>query len=199
MIIRPAIARLYWACSKFRFVKATHPYEDAGVLLGVPHTSNWDFIVMLGIAWREGMRPQFLGKKELFRGPMGPLMRALGGIEVDRANPGTLVADLVERAKAGESFHLVITPEGTRSEKSVWKSGFYRIALDAGLPVTLGYVDTVTKTAGLGPTFRLTGDVTADMDRVREFYAGMKGVTGRPTNPVLAQERSGTDEPGPVE
>lgn len=157
-------------------------------MLGVPHTSNWDFIVMLGIAWRNRMRPLFLGKKELFKGPMGPLMRMLGGIEIDRANPGTVVADLVERVKAGERFHLVITPEGTRSKVSAWKSGFYRIARDADLPVTLGFVDSSTMTAGLGPTFRLSGDVSADMDRIREFYAGKTGISGRPTTPILAQE-----------
>jgi 1-acyl-sn-glycerol-3-phosphate acyltransferase len=109
-------------------------------------------------------------------------MRALGGIPVDRRDPSGVVADVVERVGRGEVFHLVVTPEGTRSG-SGWKSGFYRIAREAGLPVTLGYVDRTTMTTGLGPTLRLTGDVRADMDAIRAFYADKAGV-----NPALRTE-----------
>lgn len=184
------MARLYWRFSRYRHVAPEASVGESGILLGVPHTSNWDFALMLAIAWTEGFTPLFLAKKELFVGPLGWVMRALGGIRVDRDHPGTLVTDLVERARSGERFHLVITPEGTRGEVTRWKSGFYRIALDTGLPVTLGFVDSATHTTGLGPTIRLSGNVTADMDTIRAFYAGKTGVTGRATNPVLAQESS---------
>ena len=115
-------------------------------------------------------------------------MRALGGIPVDRRDPAGLVDELVARIQGGDRFYLVVTPEGTRSG-SGWKSGFYRIARATDLPVTLGYVDRTTMTAGLGPTIRLTGDVAADMDVVRAFYADKSGFApSRRTEPRLREE-----------
>ncbi len=85
------------------------------------------------------------------------------------------MSGIVGRIRDGEVFSLVVTPDGTRSGNTRWKSGFYRIARETGMPVTLGYVDRTTMTTGLGPTFDLTGDVTADMDRIRAFYADKAG------------------------
>ncbi|MCK6211143.1 1-acyl-sn-glycerol-3-phosphate acyltransferase [Georgenia sp. EYE_87] len=188
MIIRRALARAYWAVSRWHYRSAPLPKDGAGILIGAPHTSNWDFALMLAISWRAGVSVKFLGKKSLFKRPFGPLMRALGGIPVDRAHPAGLVDELVARVNAGERFYLVITPEGTRSASPYWKSGFYRIARATGLPVVLGYVDRTTMTSGLGPTLRVTGDVAGDMDRVRAFYDGKTGVTGRTTTPRLHEE-----------
>lgn len=145
------------------------------VFLGAPHTSNWDFPITLGIAWQLEMDVKWLGKKSLFRGPLGPLARALGGVSVDRENPQGLVEEMVRQMKDGDMVGLVIAPDGTRSGNTHWKSGFYRIAREAGLPVTLGYVDGSTKTAGIGPTIELTGNVAADMDVIRAFYADKSG------------------------
>ena len=190
---RRALAHAYWAVSRWRYRAEPLPDDGAGILIGAPHTSNWDFALMLAITWRTGISVRFLGKHQLFRPPLGPLMRALGGIPVDRRRPGGLVEELVGRVAAGERFYLVITPEGTRGAASGWRSGFYRIARAADLPVTLGYVDRTTMTAGLGPTFRLTGDVAADMERIRAFYAGKTGV-----RPALGTEPRLRDEtPGP--
>jgi 1-acyl-sn-glycerol-3-phosphate acyltransferase len=188
-MIRRALARAYWAVSRWTFCSEPLPPEGVGVLVGAPHTSNWDFVLMLAVTWRLGLHSRFLGKAALFRGPSGTLMRALGGIPVDRRNPTGLVDEVVARVRSGERFYLVITPEGTRSRAEYWKSGFYRIAFDTGLPVTLGYVDRRTMTAGLGPTLRLTGDAAADMDRIRAFYADKAGL--RPENrtePRLREE-----------
>ncbi|OUZ10647.1 acyl-phosphate glycerol 3-phosphate acyltransferase [Aeromicrobium sp. PE09-221] len=195
MIIRRAVARLYWTLSRWNYRSESVP-EASGVMVAAPHTSNWDFVLMVAVAWRNGLTLRFLGKRELFAGPMGPLMRAFGGIPVDRRDPAGLVEELIERHHAGESFHLVITPEGTRGPVDRWKSGFYRIARATDLPVTLAYVDRTTRTTGLGPTFRLSGDVRADMDRIRAFYAGMVGV--RPANTgrvALAEEAGGASAP----
>nr|KEP24305.1 acyl-phosphate glycerol 3-phosphate acyltransferase [Georgenia sp. SUBG003] len=189
-MIRRAAAGAYWALSRWNFRSEPLVKGGAGILVGAPHTSNWDFALMLAISWRAGAPVRYLGKHTLFRKPFGPLMRALGGIPVDRANPAGLVDELVSRVKAGERFYLVVTPEGTRSASPYWKSGFYRIARATGLPVTLGYVDRTTMTAGLGPTLALTGDVTADMDRIRAFYRDKTGVTGRTTTPRLHEESS---------
>ena len=100
----------------------------AGILIGAPHTSNWDYVAMLAICWHTGVAPKFLGKKELFRGPMGVMARFSGGILVDRGNSHTLVAELTELVRHGDEFFLVIAPVGTRAKKDYWKSGFYRLA-----------------------------------------------------------------------
>lgn len=188
MSARRTVARAFWALSRWTLRTERVPQNGAGILIGAPHTSNWDFVLMLGIAGEADLPIRWLGKRELFRGPAGPLMRALGGIPVDRRDPSGLVADLVARVRAGERFYLVVTPEGTRSG-SGWKSGFYRIARETGLPVTLGYVDRTTMTTGLGPTLELTGDVAADMDRIRAFYADKAGLRpNKRTEPRLRDE-----------
>ncbi|MCA5894273.1 1-acyl-sn-glycerol-3-phosphate acyltransferase [Isoptericola sp. NEAU-Y5] len=171
--LRRALARVYWRLSRWTLRSRPAPTET-GILIGAPHTSNWDFVLMLGIAWRLGLDIRWLGKHTLFTGWRGPLMRALGGIPVDRRDPSSVVEDVLARMQRGEVFHLVVTPEGTRSGDG-WKSGFYRIARAADLPVTLGYVDRTTMTTGLGLTLRLTGDVRTDMDAVRAFYADKAG------------------------
>ena len=122
---------------------------------------------MLGITWRLDMDIRWLGKDSLFKGWRGPLMRAIGGIPVDRSDAGRVVDEVVERIRSGEVFGLVVTPDGTRGGHTHWKSGFYRIARETGMPVTLGYVDRTTMTTGLGPTLQMTGDVSGDMDRIR--------------------------------
>ncbi|ADG76331.1 phospholipid/glycerol acyltransferase [Cellulomonas flavigena DSM 20109] len=188
MSVRRAVARAFWRVSRWELRTERVPRGGAGILIGAPHTSNWDFVLMLGIAWEQDLPFRWLGKHTLFQGPAGPMMRALGGIPVDRRDPAGLVDDLVARMAAGERFYLVVTPEGTRSG-SGWKSGFYRIARAANLPVTLGYVDRTTMTTGLGPTIELTGDVRADMDVVRAFYADKSGVVpARRTEPRLRDE-----------
>jgi len=186
--VRRTVARAFWRVSRWTLRTERVPRDGAGILVGAPHTSNWDFVLMLAIAWEAELPFRWLGKHTLFRGLAGPVMRALGGIPVDRRDPAGLVDELVARMGAGERFYLVVTPEGTRSG-SGWKSGFYRIARATGLPVTLGYVDRTTMTTGLGPTLTPTGDVRADMDVVRAFYADKSGfVPARRTEPRLRDE-----------
>jgi 1-acyl-sn-glycerol-3-phosphate acyltransferase len=194
-VIRRLVARTFWALSRWRLSTEPAP-ERPTVLIGAPHTSNWDFILMLAIAWRLGVDVRWLGKSSLFSGWRGPVMRALGGLSVDRADPGRVVEDVVARIHDGEVFGLVITPDGTRGAHTHWKSGFYRIARETGLPVTLGYVDRATMTAGLGPTLELTGDLGADMDRVRAFYADKGGFRpAQRVEPRLRDESAQQDEP----
>lgn len=195
-MIRRAVARLFWTCSRWTLRSEPGPSQPT-VLIGAPHTSNWDFVLMLAIAWRLDMHIRWLGKASLFRGWRGPIMRRLGGIPVDRDDAGRVVDEVVARVRGGEVFGLVVTPDGTRGGNTHWKSGFYRIARDAVMPVTLGYVDRTTMTTGLGPTLDLTGDVAADMDRIRAFYADKAGL--RPhlrTEPRLRSEPAGLPEAG---
>ena len=189
-MIRRLVARALWSVSPWTLVTEPGPTRPT-VLVGAPHTSNWDFVLMLGIAWALDMDIRWMGKDSLFKGWRGWMMRGLGGIPVDRANPVGIVDDVVARVKDGQVFGLVVTPDGTRGDHTHWKSGFYRIARETGMPVTLGYVDRTTMTSGLGPTIELTGDVAADMDRVRAFYADKAGFhPHKRVEPRLADESS---------
>ena len=159
------------------------PPDPVVIMVAAPHTSAWDFPLMLWLSWASGVDPHFLAKEELFRGPLGPFMRSVGGLTVDRRNPEGVVDELAARAASAEHFQLVIAVEGTRKKKQYWKSGFYRIAQQADLPICLGWCDGPTRTVGYGPTIRPTGDVRADMDVIRAFYADKRGV-----NPELRTE-----------
>lgn len=186
--IRRAAARLIWAVTGYRMRTEPAPTRPT-VFIGAPHTSNTDFFLMLAIAFDLDLTIRFLIKDSWFRGPLGGVMRRLGGIPVDREDPASIVGEILDAVERGEEFHLVVTPEGTRGAGSgYWKSGFYRIALQAGLPVTLGYVDGVARVAGLGPSIELTGDVTADMDVIRAFYRDKSGV--KPKNRTEPRLRS---------
>ena len=178
--IRRAAARIIWASTGYRMAPGAAPTKPT-VFVGAPHTSNTDFFLMLAIAFEQGLKIKFLIKDSWFKGPMAGLMRSLGGVPVDRKNPTQVVDEILEAVARGEEFHLVVTPEGTRGAGSgYWKSGFYRIAQKTGFPVTLGYVDGDRRVAGLGPSISVTGDVRADMDVIRAFYADKSGV--RPEN-----------------
>jgi 1-acyl-sn-glycerol-3-phosphate acyltransferase len=110
-------------------------------------------------------------------------------VAVDRKSPQGMVEDLVAKAGTSKHLSLVIAPEGTRALKEYWKSGFYRIAQQADLPVCLGYCDAQNKRMGFGPVIHLTGDVKADMDIIREYYADVRGVNpDKATPPRLREE-----------
>lgn len=160
-----------------------------GIFVGAPHTSNWDFVATLLVMWHAGLSPRILIKKEFFRGPVGWLLRLTGGVPVDRRNPAGVIAELVTQARKGESFVLVLAAEGTRKKTDYWKSGFYRIAQQTGLPIILGFVDGATKTTGVGPVLIPSGDVKADMDTIRAFYADKNGIyPALKTEPRLREE-----------
>lgn len=166
-----------------------------GILVGAPHTSNWDFVMMLLVMWRGGVTPRVLVKKELFRGPLGWLLHRLGGIPIDRDDPGGVVRELVREARSGEPFLLILAAEGTRERGEYWKSGFWRIARTTKLPISLAFIDGPTRTTGFGPTITATPDVVADMDVVRAFYRDKRGIhPERRTEPRLREE----DRAGPA-
>ncbi|MCW2857792.1 MAG: Acyltransferase [Marmoricola sp.] len=161
----------------------------SGILVGAPHTSQWDWVVMVLIAWANSARPQALIKHTYFKGLTGWVLRKTGGVPLDRENPGAAIRALLVEAQGDEPFLLAIAAEGTRGKGEYWKPGFYRIAQQTGLPISLGFVDGPTRTLGIGPTFHPTGDVRADMDFVRAFYADKQGI--RPENrtePRLREE-----------
>ncbi|TCO80244.1 1-acyl-sn-glycerol-3-phosphate acyltransferase [Plasticicumulans lactativorans] len=141
------------------------------VVIGAPHTSNWDFALMLAMALHFRVEFVWMGKDSLFASPLGGLFRWLGGVPVDRSRPHGLVDAAVAAFDARERLVLVIAPEGTRKQVQRWRTGFYHIAAQAGVPILLAYVDARRRVGGLGPLFHPTGDAQADMAAIRAFYA----------------------------
>lgn len=158
--------------------------------MGAPHTSNWDWVLTMLLAWDYKIQIRLLVKQEFFRGPLAPLLRASGAVALDRDDPGETINALLLEAEGDHPFVLGLAAEGTRSKGEFWKSGFYRIAQHTGLPITLAFLDGPSRTVGWGPTFSPTGDIRGDMDRIRAFYADKTGL--RPegfTPPRLRDEQ----------
>ncbi len=185
-MLRKAFARLVLRLARW---KAVGKAPTTGILVGAPHTSSWDWVAMLLLTWRDGVQARVLIKRELFRGPLAVLLRVTGGIPLDRRNPGQTIRTLLAEAEVAEQFLLVLAAEGTREAGEFWKAGFYRIAQQTGLPITLGFIDGPTRTMGFGPTFAPSGDIKADMDLVRAFYADKHGIHPElRTEPRLREE-----------
>jgi 1-acyl-sn-glycerol-3-phosphate acyltransferase len=175
-----ALARLWLLLWRWKVTPPTDQLPPRCVMIAAPHTSNWDFPLTLAIARVSGVRISWLGKTSLFRGPAGPIMRRLGGVAVDRSAPGGMVGQLAAEFDRHERLVLVVPAEGTRSHTGYWKSGFYRIAEQAGVPIVCAFLDRRSRTGGFGPVVSPTGDLSADMDELREFYDGREGLkTGR--------------------
>ena len=152
------------------------PEAIKSVLIAAPHTSNWDLPYTLMVAFVLRLNVYWIGKSSLFRWPFGPVMRWLGGIAVDRDKSSNLVAASAEAiVRADGPVQLVVPPEGTRGKTRHWKTGFYFIALQARVPIVLAYMDYERKVSGLGPIFKPSGDVDADMAEIKRFYAPIKG------------------------
>jgi 1-acyl-sn-glycerol-3-phosphate acyltransferase len=156
-------------------LEGERPAARSFVLIAAPHTTNWDLLFFLAHAWAYGIRPSWIGKHTLFRGPLGTAMRWLGGVPVDRRRAGGLVAQLALAFARDPDLVLTVPPEGTRSRAPFWKSGFYQIARAAKVPIVMGFLDYERRRGGLGPELHPGDDVRADMDAIRAFYADKRG------------------------
>jgi 1-acyl-sn-glycerol-3-phosphate acyltransferase len=145
------------------------------VLIAAPHTSNWDLPYLLAFAVVFDVRITWMGKHTLFRGPMGWIMRWLGGIPIRRDRSADRVQQMARAIEAADSMALVVATEGTRSYTAHWKSGFYHIARTAGVPIVLSYLDYARRRGGFGPELMPSGDIREDMDEIRAFYADKQG------------------------
>jgi 1-acyl-sn-glycerol-3-phosphate acyltransferase len=150
--------------------EATHPKF---VLIAAPHTSGWDLPFMLSTSYTMRVPISWMGKQELFQPPLGWLLRPLGGIPIDRSARKNVVGWAIEQFAKRDHLVLAVPAEGTRARVEYWKSGFYRIALGAKVPIGLGYLDFERKVCGIRGFVTPTGDVRADMDRVRALYRGV--------------------------
>jgi len=156
------------------------------IIIAAPHSSNWDFVLGIALIFALRLDIRFIGKAELFRGPFGWVMRSLGGIPVERSHPEGVVEQAVVRFAQEARLVLAIAPEGTRKPVARWKSGFYRIALGAGVPIVPGYFDNARKMVGFGPAFTPTGDAEADLATLRAFYEPIPRRGARRTAPSPA-------------
>jgi 1-acyl-sn-glycerol-3-phosphate acyltransferase len=164
-----------------------------GIAVVYPHTSNWDFPVGLLAKWAVGLQFRWLAKDSLFRGPMGVIMRYWGGVAVDRSAPQGAIRRLADDMLASKWFWLAITPEGTRSYRPYWKSGFYRIALMAGVPLLLVSIDYRRKIVDVTKTMTLTGDEAADMAAIAAAYSDVVAKYPKDAAPIRLAE-PGSDE-----
>ncbi|WP_345112095.1 lysophospholipid acyltransferase family protein [Candidatus Villigracilis vicinus] len=149
------------------------------LIIGAPHTSNWDFLLFLGVIFRLKADVRYMGKAELFRSPFGWFFYWCGGIPVDRSKSSGLVEQMVDASKRSDKFILTIAPEGTRHGVKEWKRGFYHIAKGAELPIVTAKVDGKNKAMRVGDIFHLTEDMEADMKSIQEMFKGMVGVNPR--------------------
>jgi 1-acyl-sn-glycerol-3-phosphate acyltransferase len=170
-----------------------------GVAIVYPHTSNWDLPVGLFAKWALGFSPSFWSKDSLFKVPLlGAWMRWVGGVPVDRKSPRGLVEQMVERVKTAkqqdEFFWLVIAPEGTRGYHEHWRSGFYRVACQAAVPLALVYFDYAERVIGFDRFIRLSGDTDADMAVIAAHLAHRRGKRPEFAGPVrLAPAKAGKE------
>lgn len=167
-IVRRALIALYrWKGWK---LEGSRPECDKFIILGAPHTSNWDFVFFIGATHELGIRPSFMGKHTLFEGPQRRFMLDMGGVPVVRHRRGGYVRSVVEAFEAADELALVVAPEGSRTSNGEWRSGFYHIALGAGVPIVPTWVDHKTMRGGMGDPIVPTGDYRADLARIAAFY-----------------------------
>ena len=191
--VRRWLARLFLSATGWQ-PEGERPAPARYVLIAAPHTTNWDFPYLLAFAEHFGLTISWLGKASLFRGPLGPLMRALGGIPIERSRSENRVAEMARAFSDRAALGLVVPAEATRGRAEYWKSGFYYIAMAAEVPVVMSYLDYTRKRGGFGPAFMPSGDIARDMDAVRAFYADKQGKYPEAFGPVrLREEAPGRD------
>lgn len=169
-IVARTIGTMWLWLTGWRAVGAL-PNVKKAVVIAAPHTSGWDFVHMIAVAWHLNLDVKWFGKHTLFESAFGWFFRGAGGIPVDRRHPHGMVGSIADRFASSDKLLLAVPAEGTRDFRPYWKSGFYHIARTADVPVVFGFIDFQRKEAGFGPSLQLSGDMRADMDVVRGFYS----------------------------
>ncbi len=165
------------------------PKEKKYVVIGAPHTSNWDFPLTLLALSAAGMRFSWVAKHTMFKGISGTFFRAIGGIAVNRNASHGFIDQMVAAFNERDNLILTIAPEGTRSKKNHWKTGFYHIARRANVPVCMGFMDYPSKTIGLNKTFVPSGNIVDDFEIIKDFYKGKTGRRPHQQSTITFRER----------
>lgn len=161
--------------------------------MGAPHTTNWDLPIALLCFWSTATQINWVGKKQLFIGPLDYMFRALGGIPVDRSVATGFIEQIARQFNSREKMVFGITPEGTRSRTEYWKTGFYYIALKAKVPVCFAYIDFPSRTIGFGEMLYPSGDIDKDFEKIKLFYKDKVGKFPENQGPIKMREKSSTE------
>jgi 1-acyl-sn-glycerol-3-phosphate acyltransferase len=159
------------------------------VALGYPHTSNWDFIPAVAWAWSTGLKMNFIGKAALFKGIMGPIMKALGGIPLERDKSKNFVDQIVEIIKSRDEIALIVAAEGTRKKAEYWRSGFYYMALEANVPIGLAYMDWKRREIGIKQYLMPSGNLEKDFEIIKAYYQDVVGRDPDKQSPIVLKPK----------
>jgi 1-acyl-sn-glycerol-3-phosphate acyltransferase len=152
--------------------------ENKCIIIGAPHTSAWDFVISWLFYNSVGGFARTLVKKEFFFWPLGPVIRKMGGLPIDRSKGANVIRQTIQLVNENEHIHLALTPEGTRNYTLKWKAGFHIIAKETGIPIYLGYFDWGRKEISIGEKFQISDDAKTDINRMKDFYRE-KGIKGK--------------------
>lgn len=181
-VVTPALRLLaktgLWLCGWK--VEAPGPMKAPFVLIGAPHTSNWDLVLLVAAMLWLRLDARWMGKHTLFRFPLAGLMRWLGGMPIDRSKSNNRVADIVAAFAEDPELIVCLSPEGTRKKVERWRTGFYRIAHGAGVPILMAVVDVERKSLRVLGVYRPTGDIDRELGEIQHYYRGFQGL--RPEN-----------------
>lgn len=184
--LKKIIVRLILKCIGWKIEGSIPNNIDKLILIGVPHTTNWDFFVMLGCSWHFGLNIKWLGKESLFSNTiMCSLSTMLGGIKVDRSRADQTVEKIANVLTSNKQrICLAIAPEGTRSKKPGWRSGFFYIAQKSKIPLGLGFADYANKIMGVGPILYELKDIDSTMLTIKDFYKNIVGKNPENQSPI---------------
>ena len=172
--IMPIISKIILFCIGWK-AKGELPDVPKCVMIAAPHTSNWDYFYTLLIAFQFKIKIYTMGKKSLTQGLFGGIMKWLGIIPIDRSKTNNIVDLTIQQFNSCEKLIIIVPPSGTRNKVVYWKTGFYYIAHGAGVPICLGFMDYGRKTGGIGPLIYTTGNIDADMKKIKKFYVDING------------------------
>ncbi|MEN8118862.1 MAG: 1-acyl-sn-glycerol-3-phosphate acyltransferase [Bacteroidota bacterium] len=174
MIVKYLAKFILWIIG-WKVVSKAAPVEKKYVVLIAPHTSNLDFFMGKLANWVMGVKPKVLVKKEIFNFFTSPLLRMWGGVPIDRSKGANVIVQVVKMVNENDEFILGITPEGTRKRNPNWKTGFYRIADAAKVPICLAFIDFGKKELSMENMYFPTGDMEKDMLEIKLFYKDKVG------------------------
>lgn len=183
------LAESYLKLRGWKFIGSL-PASEKFIVIGAPHTTNWDFVVYLAAVRHWDMKPRYLGKHTLFQGPFGWLFRRWGGIAVDRSKAGGVIKQVTGEFARSKQLALVIAPEGTRKGALAWKSGFLTIAEATGAPIVPAAVNITKKEVTLGPAVDHNGQIGITMDRIRDFYERVIDIRPTTMGPIMVREET---------
>ena len=174
-------------------VEGEAPSQRKFIVVGHPHTSNWDFPLFVFTLWIWNMPMKWMGKQSLFQGPFGWLFRSLGGLPVDRSGGKNTVQAVADLFAEHEELMLGIAPSGTRKGGAHWRSGFYHMAMQANVPLVLGSIDFKMRAGRIIGTVHPSGNIEADMEIIRNMYAGVEGRYPDRQMPIRLASEAGDD------